>query len=119
MNCNTTHYRANSSSVPGDPTEEVAEVFPELAVLNKDGQPETVKYQDLAPLLLNEVQKQHKRALEQEQKASEQDRTIAAQEKALAEEGNAMAEQKKRVGELEARLARLEQSLPAVTEKTR
>ena len=21
MNCNTTHYRANSSSVPGDPTE--------------------------------------------------------------------------------------------------
>ena len=23
MNCNTTHYRANSSSVPGDPTKEV------------------------------------------------------------------------------------------------
>jgi hypothetical protein len=37
--------------------EEVAEVFPELAVFNDDGQPETVKYQDLAPLLLNEVQK--------------------------------------------------------------
>ena len=25
MNCNTTHYRANSSSVPGDPTPAVAE----------------------------------------------------------------------------------------------
>ena len=37
--------------------EEVAEVFPELAVLNAEGRPETVKYQDLAPLLLNEVQK--------------------------------------------------------------
>jgi hypothetical protein len=37
--------------------EEVAEVFPELAVFNDDGQPETVKYQDLAPLQLNEVQK--------------------------------------------------------------
>ena len=24
MNCNTTHYRANSSSVPGDPTEFIA-----------------------------------------------------------------------------------------------
>ena len=24
MNCNTTHYRANSSSVPGDPTREIA-----------------------------------------------------------------------------------------------
>ena len=23
MNCNTTHYRANSSSVPGDPTSEI------------------------------------------------------------------------------------------------
>lgn len=37
--------------------EEVAEVFPELAVFNADGLPESVKYQDLAPLLLNEVQK--------------------------------------------------------------
>ena len=36
---------------------EVAEVFPDLAVLNKAGTPETVKYQDLTPLLLNEVQK--------------------------------------------------------------
>ena len=24
MNCNTTHYRANSSSVPGDPTANIA-----------------------------------------------------------------------------------------------
>jgi hypothetical protein len=37
--------------------EEVAEVFPELAVYNEEGQPETVKYQDLTPMLLNEVQK--------------------------------------------------------------
>lgn len=37
--------------------EEVAEVFPELCVRNADGLPETVKYQDLTPLLLNEVQK--------------------------------------------------------------
>ncbi len=37
--------------------EEVAEVFPELAVFNDEGQPETVKYHDLTPMLLNEVQK--------------------------------------------------------------
>ena len=36
--------------------EEVAEVFPELAVYNEEGKPETVKYQDLTPMLLNEVQ---------------------------------------------------------------
>ncbi len=39
--------------------EEVDEVFPQLCVY-KDGQPETVKYHDLVPLLLNEVQKLRK-----------------------------------------------------------
>ena len=63
--------------------EEVAEVFPELAVLNEDGQPETVKYHLLAPLLLNEVQKQRE----------------------------ALEEKDRRVEELEARLARLEAAL--------
>ena len=38
--------------------EEVAEVFPELAIMNEEGQPETVKYQDLSVLLLNELQRQ-------------------------------------------------------------
>jgi len=39
--------------------EEVAEVFPELAVYGEDGQPETVSYHLLATLLLNELQKEH------------------------------------------------------------
>ena len=39
--------------------EEVAEVFPELVVFNKDNQPETVKYRLLSSLLLNELQKQN------------------------------------------------------------
>ncbi|MCP5539715.1 MAG: tail fiber domain-containing protein [Akkermansiaceae bacterium] len=37
--------------------EEVAEAFPELAVFDAEGRPETVKYQLLAPLLLGEVQR--------------------------------------------------------------
>jgi hypothetical protein len=37
--------------------EEVAEVFPDLVVYEKDGQPETVRYHVLVPMLLNEVQK--------------------------------------------------------------
>jgi hypothetical protein len=40
--------------------EEVAEVYPELVARNKDGEVETVMYQFLAPMLLNEVQKQQK-----------------------------------------------------------
>ncbi len=36
--------------------EEVAQVFPELLVYGEDGQPETVRYHLLVPLLLNELQ---------------------------------------------------------------
>jgi hypothetical protein len=39
--------------------EEVAEVFPELVVYNKAGQPESVAYHLLPGLLLNELQKEH------------------------------------------------------------
>lgn len=39
--------------------EEVAGIFPELVVYNTHGQPETVAYHLLAPLLLNELQKEH------------------------------------------------------------
>jgi hypothetical protein len=38
--------------------EEVAEVYPDLVVYDKDGQPETVRYHFLTPLLLNELRKQ-------------------------------------------------------------
>ena len=34
MNCNTTHYRANSSSVPGDPTAEFER--PQRAIIDGD-----------------------------------------------------------------------------------
>lgn len=40
--------------------EEVAEIYPDLVVWTPDGQPETVRYHYLAPMLLNEVQKQRR-----------------------------------------------------------
>jgi hypothetical protein len=39
--------------------EEVAAIYPEMALYDKDGQPSGVKYQMLAPMLLNELQKEH------------------------------------------------------------
>lgn len=35
------------------------EIYPDLVVKGKDGQVETVQYQKLPPMLLNEVQKDH------------------------------------------------------------
>ena len=67
--------------------EEVAKVYPELVAYDKDGQPYTVRYQYLASMLLNEVQKQYRRA-------ETQTEIIKAQEQ--------------KIDELEQRLSRLE-----------
>jgi hypothetical protein len=68
--------------------EEVAQVYPELAVTGVDGRVETIQYQKLTPMLLNEVQKQ-------------------------AEQIRALAEQNRLMGE---RLAALEASISPARE---
>jgi Chaperone of endosialidase len=40
--------------------EEVAEIYPELVVLDKDGQPSGVRYHVLPAMLLNELQRQQR-----------------------------------------------------------
>ena len=67
--------------------EEVAEVYPDLVAHSADGQIESVKYQVLDSMLLNELQKEH-------QHAQQQDGTIR--------------QQHEQIGKLEARLAALE-----------
>jgi hypothetical protein len=59
----TFRYRAHGEHAPlqyGLIAEEVTEVYPELVARNKDGEVETVIYQFLAPMLLNEAQKQRR-----------------------------------------------------------
>ena len=57
--------------------EEVAEVFPELAIRNNDGQPESVAYYLLVGLLLNELQKEHSRVEAQEKRISELEQRVS------------------------------------------
>ena len=52
--------------------EEVARVYPELVVYGRDGKVETVRYQELAPMLLNELQKQDLRLRKEEAQLREQ-----------------------------------------------
>ncbi len=50
--------------------EEVHEIMPELVVYSSNGNPETVKYHDLIPLMLNEIQRLHNRLASIEDKCS-------------------------------------------------
>lgn len=60
--------------------EEVADVYPELAVRGQDGAIESVQYHELPALLLNELQKQHeviaKQELQMDDKSSEIDQQM-------------------------------------------
>jgi hypothetical protein len=64
--------------------EEVAEVLPALAVFNKDGQPETVKYHLLPSFLLAGYQQQQRIIQAQAEQAREQQSLIVAQQRQIA-----------------------------------
>ena len=57
--------------------EEVAEVNPDLVGRNLEGQPESVRYEQINAMLLNEFLKEHRRGEEQDCKIQEQETTIA------------------------------------------
>jgi polyhydroxyalkanoate synthesis regulator phasin len=79
----TFRYLAHGDNAPlqyGLIAEEVDQVYPELVARNKDGQVETVMYQFLAPMLLNEVQKQHRQIDEQQTTIDQENRKIEKQQ---------------------------------------
>ena len=64
--------------------EEVEEVYPDLVAHSADGQIETVKYQVLAPMLLNELQKQNTTIAAQKEQIRDQQQEIRSLEERLA-----------------------------------
>ncbi|ABF39357.1 hypothetical protein Acid345_0352 [Candidatus Koribacter versatilis Ellin345] len=74
--------------------EEVAKIYPDLVVFDNQGKPYTVRYQFLAPLLLDAMQKEHA--------------VVAAQQSVIAS-------QQKRIDELSQRLARLEETVNRIS----
>jgi hypothetical protein len=64
--------------------EEVAEVYPDLVAYSADGQIETVKYQLLDPMLLNEVQRQQAEAQRQKAEIRDLQERLGKLELALA-----------------------------------
>ena len=65
--------------------EEVAEVHPDLVGRNPAGQPESVRYEQINAMLLNEFLKEHKKVEEQNRKLENQDVRIEQQEITIAQ----------------------------------
>jgi hypothetical protein len=63
--------------------EEVAEVYPDLVAHSADGQIETVKYQVLDSMLLNELQKEHQQVQQQAEMIRSLESRLAALEETL------------------------------------
>jgi hypothetical protein len=64
--------------------EEVAKLYPEMVGYDKDGQPSSLKYQALTPMLLNEVQKQAEQLRQQTDQNRQQAEQIRSLEDRLA-----------------------------------
>jgi hypothetical protein len=90
--------------------EEVAEVFPELVVLDKDGQPETVAYHVLPALLLNEYQKQHRKLEAEHKQNQKQGEKLALLQKQIDAQSARLSE----FDALKAKLANLERLTEAL-----
>jgi Chaperone of endosialidase len=65
--------------------EEVGEVSPDLITRDKDGKPETVRYEAINAMLLNEFLKEHRTVQEQSRKLENQETRIQQQDAAIAQ----------------------------------
>ena len=85
--------------------EEVAKVYPEMVAYDKDGKPYGIRYENLSSMLLNEVQKQYRRA-------EKQSEVIEAQQQEIKAQGQEIASLKQQLqvqnAALQQRLSRLE-----------
>ncbi|MGA2191455.1 MAG: tail fiber domain-containing protein [Steroidobacteraceae bacterium] len=90
----TFRYKADSQGTLryGLIAEEVAKVYPELVVRDEKGRIDGVRYDELAPMLLNELQKQQRTADTQASKVAAQDAKIRGLEQEVAELNNLKAE---------------------------
>jgi trimeric autotransporter adhesin len=83
----TFHYKTDPHGVLqyGLIAEEVDKVYPELVLHDESGKIQGVRYEELAPMLLGEAQRQQDKIAAQEERLAAQDAKIQAQAQQLAE----------------------------------
>jgi Chaperone of endosialidase len=71
-------YDATQTLAFGLIAEEVAEAYPDLVGRNPKGQPESVRYEQINAMLLNEFLKEHNAAVEERRKVEKLEATVAS-----------------------------------------
>ena len=88
LNPVTFHYKKEidptGTSQFGLVAEEVEKVNPDLIVRDKEGRPQTVRYEQINAMLLNEFLKEHKKVEAQQATITELKSTVAQQQKNFA-----------------------------------
>jgi uncharacterized coiled-coil protein SlyX len=81
----TFHYKSDTQNTPqfGLIAEEVAKVNPDLVVRDEDGKINTVRYEAVNAMLLNEFLKEHRNVAEQQSTIAELKATVAQQQKQI------------------------------------
>ena len=70
-------YDATQTLAFGLIAEEVAKVYPDLVGRNREGKPESVRYEQINTMLLNEFLKEHRKVADQSEQIAELKATVA------------------------------------------
>ena len=95
--------------------EDVAKINPELAIRDGNGQIESVRYNAVNAMLLNEFLKEHRKVEEQNRKIEEQEATISQLKSAAAKQEASIAQQQKGMEAIAARLQEQESQIQKVS----
>ena len=87
--------------------EDVATIDPDLVVYNPDGTPETLRFNSINAMLLNEFLKEHEAFLEEERKIEQQERKIQVQESTITQLRKEMEIVEAHVKEEDAKIQRI------------
>jgi uncharacterized coiled-coil protein SlyX len=102
----TFHYKNDAKGTPqfGLIAEEVAQINPDLAVHDKNGEILSVHYDQINAMLLNEFLKEHRTVQELKSKAAQQDATFTDLRCAMAKQEATITQQQKGMEVLTAQL---------------
>jgi hypothetical protein len=99
--------------------EEVAEIAPNLVVLDEQGKPQTVRYHFVNAMLLNEVQKQ-RRLIEIEESANQaRQKQLATQQQLIEDQGKEIEALRREMASLQQRIAHVERQGPKLARMLR